>query len=220
MSENEKNINLIDSSTDYYYTENNNISNEQSSSASITTISTISTHQTSSPISHNIPVAMMIKLIANKNIQYIKELLEQDKIDKYLINLNDSDGETLLHFSIFSDSYEMTRMFLKYGADPNKRDKEGQTPIFRIVFATDEKIIGLLLEYGAILDIQDSEGNTPLHIAVLTKNYKIIKSLLDYGVNPLIHNKNNLISIDFAVSKVGGKFSLDEKILAIFSSFV
>ena len=166
-----------------------------------------------------ITIQYMINLISCKNIDVIKEMLENDKLFKRIVNLIDSDSETLLHFCIFSDSYELTRLFLKYGADSNKKNIYGQTPIFRIVFASDDKIIGLLLEYGAILDFQDLEGNTPLHISVLTKNYKIVKSLLEYGVNPLLRNKNNLLSLDFAISQVDGKIILDEKILRIFANY-
>ena len=210
-----QNINFIDTSIDIYFTEGYN-------DAIMTNDDLIEIDKFSKrdPSVNNITIELMIRLIANKNIEYIRELLELDKNKKKIINLTDKDNETLLHFSIFSNSYELSRLFLKYGADPNKKDNEGQTPIFRIVFANDEKIIGLLLEYGAILDIQDKDGNTPLHIAVLTKNYKIIKSLLDYGINPLIHNKHNLISLDFAVSKIGDKIKIDETILAIFSEYI
>lgn len=210
-------INLIDTSVDYYFTEGYNV--DKMTTADLIEIEKYIKKKRD----HSANVAtveLMIRLIAHKNIEHIRDLLEMDKNNKNIINLTDSDSESLLHFSIFSDSYELSRLFLKYGADPNKRDNGGQTPIFRIVFATDEKIIGLLLEYGAILDIQDKEGNTPLHIAVLTKNYKIIKSLLDYGVDPLIHNKSNLLSLDFAISKIDEKIVLDEKILKIFSEYI
>lgn len=210
-------INLIDISIDRYYTETHNI-NKMTIDDLIEIKKNLK--NTRKKKSSAITIELMIKLIANNNIEHIRDLLEMDKNNKNIINLTDNDNETLLHYSIFSNSYNLSRLFLKYGADPNKRDNEGQSPIFRIVFATDEKIIGLLLEYGAILDIQDKEGNTPLHIAVLTKNYKIIKSLLDYGVDPLIYNNNNLSPLDFAISKKNNEFVLDEKILKIFSEYI
>lgn len=165
-------------------------------------------------------IDFLIHLIANRDIDNIRNLLELDKHNKIIVNLCDKDNESLLHFSIFSNSYELSRLMLKYGADPNKKDLCGQTPIFRIVFANDDKIIGLLLEYGAILDMQDNDGNTPLHIAVISKNYKIIKSLLDYGIDPLIQNHNNLLSLDFAISKINGEILLDEHILEIFNEYI
>jgi len=76
------------------------------------------------------------------------------------------------------------------------------------------------LEYGAILNIQDNDGNTPLHFAVLSKNYAIIKSLLEYGVDPLVHNKNDLVSFDFAVSKVDNTIVYDKKVMDIFSEYI
>lgn len=201
-------MDLIDISMDYYFTEHFNINRDD-------LIEINDEHR-----AHNSTIEVMINLIANKNIERIKELLELDKDQRNIINLVDKDNETLLHFSVFSNNYDLSRLFLKYGADPNKRDNEGQTAIFRIVFATDERIIGLLLEYGAILDLQDKDGNTALHIAVLTKNYKIIKSLLDYGVDPLITNKSNLISLDFAVTQMNDKIIFDDHILSIFSNYI
>ncbi|AYV81673.1 MAG: hypothetical protein Harvfovirus51_5 [Harvfovirus sp.] len=205
--------NLIDLSPDYYYTEGH-LDTMHDLLYIYKPIRKQSSHKP------NITLHMMTNLIAKKNVDQIKELLENDKHRKFIINLADKDNETLLHFSIFSNSYDLSRLFLKYGADPNRRDNEGQPPLFRIVFATDEKIIGLLLEYGAVLDIQDLQGNTALHIAVLTKNYKIITALLDYGVNPLIRNNDSLLSLDFAISKIGGKIILDEKIISIFSQYI
>lgn len=207
----------IDTSIDYYFT-NNDHNNDKMTIADLMEIENkIIGHNS---IDKNSTIELMIKMIANKNIEHIRDLLEMDKNNKNIINLTDNDNESLLHFSIFSDSYELSRLFLKYGADPNKRDKEGQTPIFRIAFATNDKIIGLLLEYGAVLDIQDKEGNTPLHIAVLTKNYKIIRALLDYSVDPLIYNNNKLLAMDFAISKINQKITLDNKILEIFSEYI
>ncbi|AYV83598.1 MAG: hypothetical protein Hyperionvirus9_15 [Hyperionvirus sp.] len=212
----------IDTSPDYYYTEGHAIPSYNKDELTLINNKDLDkkTKRKKQRAKSNITLEGMINLIANKNIDRIKELLENDKHCKAIINLTDKDNETLLHFSIFSDSYDMSRLLLKYGADPNRKDNEGQAPIFRIVFASDEKIIGLLLEYGAILDLQDKEGNTALHIAVLTKNYKMITALLDYGVNPLVRNNDSLLSLDFAISRVGGKIILDEKIISIFGKYI
>jgi len=208
---------FIDFSTDdYYLSESNN-------NIDLTTYLNIINKEENIKSNINvdqITIDYMVKQIVNKNVDHVKELLELDKEQNKIINMIDNDGESLLHISIFFGSYELTRLFLKYGAGPNKRNDDGQTPVFRIIFSSNEKLIGLLLEYGAILNIQDNDGNTPLHFAVLSKNYAIIKSLLEYGVDPLVHNKNDLVSFDFAVSKVDNTIVYDKKVMDIFSEYI
>jgi ankyrin repeat protein len=202
-------MDFIDITADFYFTDD--------CDSHKMTLNDLSIINNSNKNNNNASLNAMVNLIANKNISKIRDLLESDK---GIINLTDDDNENLLHYSVFSDSYELSRIFLKYGINPNYADNTGQTPIFRIAFAKDDRIIGLFLEYDALLDAQDNDGNTPLHIAVITKNYKIIKSLLDYGGDPLIYNNNNLLPMDFALSKVNGKINLDEKILLIFSDYI
>src|SRR5947207_10646114 len=75
-----------------------------------------------------------IKHISNSNLDELRFILESDKNNNYYINLSDKDNDTLLHFSVFANNYDITKLFLKYGANPNKCDNDGQSPIFRSVF--------------------------------------------------------------------------------------
>lgn len=196
-------------SPDYYYTDGHE-------TYMMTTTDLVDMAKARAQRSEEPCIESLITLIAKRRVGPVRELLERDE---KIVHLADGDNETLLHFAVFSDSYDLTRLFLQYGADPNRRDNEGQTALFRIVFATDTRIIGLLLEHGATLDVQDLEGNTVLHIAVLTKNYRMIKSLLDYGIDPMIYNRSNLIPLDFAVTRIDDRVILDERILTIFSRY-
>jgi hypothetical protein len=160
-----------------------------------------------------------IKLISNSKVDEMREILEQDKQHNIYINMCDEDNDSLLHFSVFANNYEITKLLLKYGIDANKRDNDGQTALFRVVFGDNDKIIGLLLEYGAMIDIIDSDGNTALHIAVSTKNYLMIKSLLEYGAKTNISNKEHLLPIDYAVIKKDNVISVDQSIIDLFNKF-
>ncbi|AYV75689.1 MAG: hypothetical protein Terrestrivirus2_197 [Terrestrivirus sp.] len=160
-----------------------------------------------------------IKLISNSKIDEMREILEQDKQQNIYINMCDEDNDSLLHFSVFANNYEITKLLLKYSIDANKRDNDGQTALFRVVFGDNDKIIGLLLEYGAMIDIIDSDGNTALHIAVSTKNYLMIKSLLEYGAKTNIANKEHLLPIDYAVIKKDNIISVDQSIIDLFNKF-
>lgn len=156
----------------------------------------------------------IIAMINTKNYDKIREILE---IDRSIVNIIDDDS--LLHLSVFSNDYEICKLFLKYGANPNIKDKSGQTPIFRIIFSTTNKILGLLIEYGALINMSDCNGNTPLHIAVLSKNYFVIKTLLEYGCDTKIKNNGNFYAIDYATTKKNGLVVPDEPIITLFYQF-
>lgn len=199
---------LIDMSTDHYFITGHHNRHELMSAADLD-----DSNNTNDDIIKN-----MINLIAKKNTGKIYKLLRDDKKNE-LPHMTDQDDETFLHFSVFSDSYKLTKLFLKYGSDPHKRDNEGQTPLFRVVFGKNTRIIKLLLHYGAEINAQDHEGNTALHLAVLSKNYTIVKSLLSCGINPLTQNNYDLSPLDFAVSISNNKMIIDKNIMEIFSQF-
>ena len=165
-------------------------------------------------------IDFFIDLIAYSKIDEMRELLEKDKDEKKILKLIDKDSDSLLHFSVHANNYEITKLLLKYGADPNFRNNNGQSPIYRIVFASDEKLIGLLMEYGLQIDIQDKNGNTPLHIAVLEKKYSMVRSLLNYGANPVIRNNDKFLAIDFAINKINDTYISDKELLFIFEEYI
>lgn len=198
--------NLIDTTLDYYYTEGH-----VSDSISYFDLHNIHT-------STSTTMDFLINLIANHKIGEMRNILENDCLCRKYIDICDDDSDTLLHFSVFADSYDLTNLFLEYGIDPNKTDTDGQTPLFRIIFAADNNIIDLLLRYGAHIDHQDNKGNTVLHNAVLSKNYKIIQSLLCHGADPSVRNNDGLLPLDYAIRKIDKIFILDDDIVSIFKN--
>jgi ankyrin repeat protein len=160
-----------------------------------------------------------IKLIANSKINDLTNILDRDKQNGVYINMCDEDNDTLLHFAVFSNNYDIVNLFLKYGADPNKTDNIGQTPIYRIVFGDNDKIINLLLKNGADINLKDKDGNTPLHIAVLTKNYLIVKAFLINNADVHITNNNKLVPLDYATTKKDGITETDEIIVQLFMTY-
>lgn len=149
----------------------------------------------------SLTIEHFVKYITNSDIITIKNALDADKYNNYYINMADADNDTLLHFSVFANNYEITHLLLSYGANPNISDNDGQTPIFRSVFCNNVNIVHSLILYNANINKQDDDGNTVLHLAVLTKNYLIIEILLFYNADRHIKNKCNNIPLDLAVSQ-------------------
>ena len=103
-----------------------------------------------------------------------------NKLAKYLLDkganldLQDNDGWTALHYSIYKD--------------PNpKVDTTGQFKVF----------VNLILK-GANVNIQNKDGYTPLMFASMKKNLKVVKSLLKAGADDSLANMEGKTVYDFS----------------------
>jgi len=161
----------------------------------------------------------LVKIISQSKFDEFQNILEQDKYNQNYIKIRDKEDDTLLHFAVFANNYDITQLLLTFDAKPNDYDKNKQTPIFRTVFCSDPSIIGLLCEYDANLNHKDDRGNTVLHIAVLVKNHNIITCLLEHGANTKIANNDNFYAIDYAVIKKENTLIQDQYIVDLFQKY-
>lgn len=102
--------------------------------------------------------------------------------------------DSMLHRAVFSKNYEMVKLLLDHGANPNikalerweRENEEDYESILVscIVYTKDIDIARLLIEYGA--DVND--GNGQEYGVVIQTVYKecseILKLLLEHGANP------------------------------------
>lgn len=170
-------------------------------------------NKTQNKIQNQTPSQILFKLIANNNITQLKSILKNNYIN---INIQDEDGDTPLHISVFLSNYKACEILLLNNASINLKDKWGQIPIHRICFSTQEeemiKIINLFDKYQIKLNLKsnifnyvDNLGNTPLHLVLnyFIKNdtkinnnqLKIIKKLKSL-TDIKIKNKDNCTIID------------------------
>lgn len=85
-----------------------------------------------------------------------------------------------LHFAVCSEKFEILKVLLELGANPNTVDKWGQTPLFHAAQYGHIKELELLLEYNADPNLGEY---TPLHTAVKENRINVIELLLKAGVN-------------------------------------
>ncbi|KAM3065472.1 hypothetical protein ACMFMF_010959 [Clarireedia jacksonii] len=92
------------------------------------------------------------------------------------INSSTEDGQTALHFAVAledkSFSYELSKLFLERGADPNVRDERGNTVLHNLRIESDATLmISLLIKHQADTSTgRNNDGETPLH-SIITKSY-------------------------------------------------
>lgn len=99
--------------------------------------------------------------------------------------INSGEIRTLLSIAIDTGQFELARVLLENGADPNGRDSSGETPLFAAARNGDAFAVNLLLEYGADREVYDYDDppETPLDKALEQSHHIIVYLLLDKGVH-------------------------------------
>jgi len=153
----------------------------------------------------------LFKLIANNKINELDFIIKNENPN---LNIQDSDGDTPLHISIFLCNYKASNLLISNGALINIKDKWGQISLHRICFCIGDvnvtKIINLFNKYQKQINLQindknifdsvDNFGNTPFHLVlkyliknnVEINNYHIkLINKLKLMTNNKIKNKDN-----------------------------
>jgi ankyrin repeat protein len=127
-----------------------------------------------------------------ENLEMFKILLKKSGN----INIQNKDGETLLHKKAFCGSIEIVDFLIKNGADVNIRDNQGRIPLH---LASQEYQIGeqktrLLIKSGSDVNAKDKNGRTPIDKAInwgcfSNRTINSIKVLIEAGAD--VNIKNN-----------------------------
>lgn len=162
--------------------------------------------------------SLLTYLIGSGQLQAVEFLISNDAD----INLNNG-GYTPLMASIYERGYDITKLLLEKGADPNIlnsnlfMDKSiSRTPLIKATKKALPKTVAILLKYGADPNISTLKGKTPLMIAIsklsLDKNQNdVINELLNYKQNLDIQDKNGWTALMYSVFR--GNSSIFEALL-------
>jgi len=146
-------------------------------------------------------------LIKNKDIDIFKLFFDNDDVLFNLdLNYQDREGITPIMFSIFLNQYEMTKILLEKGANPNLKNINCETPLMiacnnrNITFPDNngnilkQEIINILIEKGNDINEKDIYSRTALYYSLSNINefslFTII-SLLEAGADPNILDLNS-----------------------------
>jgi ankyrin repeat protein len=111
-----------------------------------------------------------------KKKEFIEYLLNK-KIDIY--NTLETNETSALREAVANNDYNMTKLLLKHGANPNQHYAHSRTPLHTSLYNADIKIMKLLLEYKGDVNDVLYDGLTLLNHALRNNNTQKFKLLLD-----------------------------------------
>lgn len=115
----------------------------------------------------------------------------------YIKNIQDSYGDTALHYASKYGKIEISKMLITAGANIDIQNDNGNTSLHLV---TCHEITKLLIAAGAQLDIQNNDGWTPLHWSAYFGEIEITKLLIEAEANLDIQNNNGYTALHYAVA--------------------
>ena len=121
----------------------------------------------------------IVYFVEQGKVNKLKELLDNGLDPNYTVK-----NKMMLTMAFINNKFEIFKMLLEYGANPNNKNKDGQTVLMVVsIFgdSSDYNYTELLLDYGADPDIKDNRGHTALYYARLYNNKYVCEILEKYN---------------------------------------
>lgn len=140
------------------------------------------------------------------------------------LDVVDFNGETILHFTVGRNSYNILEYLLQnfpaFNNFINFKDNDGNTPLHIAAFMGYTDIAELLLRYGANPNLRNKNGETPLDIAKKSNNRPLIDLLQQASTSQLTFSQPTSSTISLANwdptrwigKKIGGMYYVESVI--------
>ncbi|MDC6364523.1 MULTISPECIES: ankyrin repeat domain-containing protein [Flavobacteriaceae] len=141
----------------------------------------------------NIAAQDIFRTVCKGNLSRLDSLLQDNSI-----NILDSRGRTLLHWSIGCQQKEAFDYLLKKGINLNHKDNDGRTPMYVAVLRNNEEY------YDALVDAQPDHswvelfGSSLLERAIINRSTLFVKKLINSGTNINTINKRGSTPLEIA----------------------
>ncbi len=89
-------------------------------------------------------------------------------------------GRTPLHTAAYEGRFDVVKLLLEHGADPNTQDKDGRTPLHWAALRGLVDVVRLLLVHGADPTVEDEDGKTPLDLARVKGFHEVVSVIKEW----------------------------------------
>ena len=161
----------------------------------------------------------LISLLGENSIKELDEYYKMKKrnLMKELINMQDNNGDSILHISEFHGDFKIVSRLVFYGGNKKLKNKAGELPVDlakdnfvrkeltdlnKAAKASDEKNIDELINFGK--DINEKISifwQAPIHKIIESKKknkYEVLNKMLDLGSDPNIRDSNGWSALHYA----------------------
>ncbi len=123
------------------------------------------------------------KAVKKGDVRSVQKIIETC-IDPDLIDESSLRENTPLMNAAKYGHYELAKMLIEKGADPNLQNAEFKTPLLFAVDRNYLEVVRLLIKNGANIELAGDDNRTPLYWAVVKNRKEIVRILLAAGANP------------------------------------
>ncbi|GFO16994.1 ankyrin-3 [Plakobranchus ocellatus] len=156
-------------------------------------------------VNRNLPDKSPLVCALNEDPQIVRYLLEKGAD---VNEVGDEMGNTPLMVLVEkgfswndSDIFDLVKLLLDIGADPNKLNSKGNNAFHLAVAAQKLDVISKLLDVGAELEVRNSDGCTPLLLAAASEKENIIVLLERYGANTAALDNDGNTALSLVLQK-------------------
>ena len=132
--------------------------------------------------------AALFQAIRDKNVERMRLAINQgadlEGKKNFLIDNVQSIGCTPLYAAVGvpgEGRYDLVRLLLEAGANPNARGSDGQIPLHEAARDWGVQLVKLLVSVGSDVNVADKEGRIPVMIAFELGHYDTFDLLVDKG---------------------------------------
>ncbi|KAK8952932.1 hypothetical protein KSP40_PGU019958 [Platanthera guangdongensis] len=145
--------------------------------------------------------AVLSRLVADGDMEKVREVLEVSDPDWKAANSTDAQGQPLIHLAISRGRADLVQLILEFGAGVEARSRAGRSPLEAASAIGETLIAELLLARGA--STRSSPGSTwgPLHHAAVGGHADVLRLLLLNGAAPNVAAPDGLTPLHLAAEE-------------------
>ena len=116
-----------------------------------------------------------------RNEPYYMHRYNTPRFVSAFVSVQDHDGHSALHRSVYSGHTETAELLIEAGADINAQDKVGNTALHAAALQGREQATRVLIRAGAHVNISNNDGQTPLDLAHEQQHIRLMAALAAAG---------------------------------------